>query len=339
MPPSVIRPVIPEGVNPPAADPGFWSRPPLSRDYTSQAPHRMPSQSHPPPQMVNPAVMPSRPYTEPTTSSPTSSSSFSSPPFKPFQPLPEIRRSKPPTPPPKLLDLPPYRDTLSHLSHPTPGIRSEALEIIRDREKTNIHKAHEEWRKQDERRERIIREKKEERERLISGASTIRAPTMQTVTTLVVDPTTVRQAPPPPPPPKEKRPFWRRLFHSGRPNNSQRQPMMSQPLQANGHVVIPIDPQHAITTIQGVVVPMQVPSQPQTSSSSTWQGSGDVPQTQAPPVIPVTPGRRYSSNVIPGAVGPQVAMPSPSVYPKRRSTTPDFTPPPTAAFFSIPAQV
>ena len=199
-------------------------------------------------------------FTEQTTSNGTST--LPSPPFKPFQPLPEIPWTKPPTPPPKLLDLPPYRDTLSYLSHPTPKIRSKALEIIRDREKTDIHRVREEWKRQDGEREKAVREKEGERERLIGGASTVRAPNMQTVTALVVDPAAMPQPPPPPPPKKEKKPFWRKLFQSSHSR---------QPAPTNGPVIIPIPPQQVLPSVPGGVVPMQEPSQSHTSSSTTHQ--------------------------------------------------------------------
>lgn len=359
IPPSVNPPVVPQHAASPTND---WRRPSHSQyhpHHPSQSHHRMPSQSHPPFQPVNPGVIPPRPFPEPVSSSPTST--FSSPPFKPFQPLPEIRRHRPPTPPPKLLDITPYRDTFSYLSHPSPGSKSRALEIIQNRERTNVHKAHEEWRRQDEERERAIKEKKEERERLVSGANTITAPTMQTVTALVVDPTNIQQPIPPPPPPKEKRPFWRRLFHPNRPGQSQiqsrQQTAVTIPAQPSGPVMIPLGAQQAITSIPGVVVPVQIASQSQTqtqtqshsqsqshtqsqsqsSSSSSQQSSGGTSETvQGTPVIPASSRSRFASG---GAAGPHMAFPSPFGYPDGRSTTPDVRPPPTAAFFSIPTPV
>lgn len=334
IPPSVNPPVIPE-------DPSsrYWSRPTRSQhhpQYPSQGHYRMPSRSHSPVQPINPILVAPPPFPEPTSSVPTSS--LPSPPFKPFQPLPEIRRIKPPTPPPKLLELAPYRDTFSHLSHPSPDSRSRALEIIQNREKTDIHRVHEEWRKRDEEREKIIREKKEERERLISGASTITAPTMQTVTALVVDPTNIQQ--PPPPPRKEKKPFWRKFFHPNRSEYHREQSATTLHTQAHGPVIIPIGPQQALPSIPGVVVPVQIASQTQSSSSTTMQSSGRVAQpTLTPAVIPVSPRMRHTGGVVPDAVGPPVIMPSPYVQRTVRSTTPDILPPPTAAFFSIPAPV
>ncbi|KAF9651239.1 hypothetical protein BDM02DRAFT_3127165 [Thelephora ganbajun] len=341
IPPSVNPPVVPQDVISSTTDSEYWRRavPSQHPNRPLQSHYRRPSQSRPPVQPVTPAVMPLQPFTEPISSSQTSS--FPSPPFKPFQPLPEIRRSKPPTPPPKLLDLAPYRETLPYLSHPSPASKNKALEIIQNKEKTDIHRAHEEWKKQDEEREKVIREKKEERERLISGTNTIRAPTMQTVTALVVDPTTI-QPPlllPPPLPKKEKKSLWKRLFQSGKSDHSKQQTAMKQPAQATGPVVIPIGPQHVLSSIPGIVVPMQAPSQYSSSSSSTHQSPGHVARpTPTPAVVPVIPGMMYSG-VIPEAVGPPVVMPSPSVRPKVRSTTPDISPPPTAAFFSIPRAV
>jgi len=334
IPPSVNPPVIPQEVITPTTDSEYWRRAghPQHPHYPSQSHHRRPSQSHPPVQPVNPIVMPPQPFTEPTTS--TRTSSLRSPPFKPFQPLPEIPRTKPPTPPPKLLDLPPYRDTLSHLSHASPASKTKALEIIQNREKRDIRRAHEEWKEQDEKREKAIKEKKEERERLISGASTISAPTMQTVTALVVDPTTAQQ--PPPPPKKEKRSFWKKLLHPGKSDHSRQQPAARQPMTvANGPVIIPIGPQQVLPSIPGVVVPMQMPSQSYTSTHPNPVHV--VQQTPAPPVIPVSPGRMRAGGVIPGTPGPPAAMPSPLLQPTARSTTPGISPPPNAAFFSIPA--
>ena len=334
IPPSVNPPVIPQD---PTADSRFWRGPPHPQhhlQYLPQGHHRVPSQSHSPVQPVNPVIMTPRPFTEPISSAPTSS--LPSPPFKPFQPLPEIRRAKPPTPPPKLLELAPYRDTFSHLSQPSPASRSRALEIIQNREKTDIHRAHEEWRRQDEEREKIIQEKREERERMINGANTITAPTMQTVTTLVVDPTNVRQ--PPPPPRKEKKPFWRKLFNSSKSVHNRQQSATMVPVQANGSVVVPIGPQQMLPSIPGIVVPMQTTSQSQSSSSPTLQGPGYVAQpTPAPAVIPVTPGVRHTGGVMPNAVGPPVVMPSPFIQQTARSTTPDISPPPNAAFYAFPA--
>jgi hypothetical protein len=334
IPPSVNPPVVPED---PTAGSRYWRRPAHSQHphYPLQGHHRMPSRQHSPVQPVNPVMMTPRPYAEAMSSIPTSS--FPSPPFKPFEPLPEVRRVKPPTPPPKLLELAPYRDAFSYLSHPTPNSRSLALEIIQNREKTDIHRAHEDWRRRDEERERIIKEKKEERERLISGAR-IAAPTMQTVTTLVVDPTNIQQ-PPPPPPRKEKKPFWRKLFHSTRSDHNRQQPSGSTlPTQANGPVIVPFGPQQMLPAVPGVVVPVQIGSQSQSSSSPTLQNSGQFAQpTPGPAVIPVSPGSRYTRGVIPDAVGPPVVLPSPFIQQTVRSTTPDISPPPTAAFYSIPA--
>ena len=342
IPPSVNPPVVPQDVISPKTDPDYWRRAAAHAQHhhhPSQSHHRRPSQSRPPVLPVNPPVMP-RHFSEPTST--TATSSFSSPPFKPFDPFPEIRGAKPPTPPPKLPDLAPYnREMPSYLSYPTPVIRSRALEIINNKEKTDIHRAHEEWRRQDEEREKVIKEKKEERERLISGASTIMAPTMQTVTALVVDPTNVQQPPPPPPP---KRSLWQKLFRS-RSGRSRQQPVMNQPPQMTGPVIIPIGPQQVLPSVPGVVVPMQVPTQVPTqvpmqaptyshsSSSHTHDSPAHASQSMpTPAVIPVSPGRTYGG-VIPGAVGQRVGMPSPYLHQAQRSTTPDIPPPPTAAFF------
>jgi hypothetical protein len=266
-------------------------------------------------------------------------SSLPSPPFKPFQPLPEVPRRKPPTPPPKLLDFPPYRDTFSYLAEPSQVCKTEALEILQNKEMTDVHRAREEWKKQDEERERIIKEKKEERERLLSGTGTIRAPTMQTVTALVVDQKDIQQ-PPPPPPPKEKRSLWKRLFGPGKSGRSKQQPVAEQPTQMNAPVIIPFDPQRGLSSIPGAVIPMQMSSHPHSSSSHTLLSPGRVVQpTPAPAVIPVSPGRTYGGGVMPGAVGPQVVMPAPSIYPTHRSTTPNTSPPPNTPFFSIPAAI
>lgn len=338
IPPSVNPPVVPQEVISSTTDSEYWGRAGHLQHphHPPQSHHQRPSQSHPPVQPVNPAVMPPtvmppQPFTEPTTS--TRTSTFRSPPFKPFQPLPEIPRTKPPTPPPKLLNLPPYTDTLSYLSHPSPASKNKALEIIENKEKRDIHRAREEWKKQDEEREKAIKEKREERERLISGASTISAPAMQTVTALVVDPTTAQQ--PFPPPKKEKKPFWKKLLHPGKSDRGRPEhPAAKHPVLANGPVIIPIGPQQVLPSIPGVVMPMQTSSQSYTSSSSTHQSPGHVTQP-TPAVIPVSPGRGYAGGVIPGAT----AMPSPFLQPTARSTTPDTSPPPTAAFFSIPAAV
>lgn len=337
IPPSVNPPVVPQEAVTSTTDSEYWGRAGHSQHrHPSQSHHRRPSQAHPPVQPVIPTVMPPQPFTEPTMS--TRTSSLRSPPFKPFQPLPEIARTKPPTPPPKLLDLPPYKDTFAHLSHPTPRSKEKALEIIQNREKRDIHRAREEWRKEDEEREKAIKEKKEERERLISGASTISAPTMKTVTALVVDPTATQQ--PPLPPKKEKKSFWRKLLHPGKSSRSRQQPAASQTAVANGPVIIPIGPQQVLPSIPGVVMPVQVPGQSYTSTLPMDQNPGHVAQPMpAPPVIPVSPGRMRTGGVIPGPVQPSVAMPSPFLYPIVRSTTPDTSPPPTAAFFSIPATV
>lgn len=345
IPPSVNPPVVPQDVISPRTDPEYWRRAAQSHQHQrhpSQNHHGRPSQSHPPvmPVMsVNPPVMPMpRPFSEPTST--TVTSTLPSPPFKPFEPLPEYARTKPPTPPPKLLDLAPYRDTLSYLSHPSPASRTRALEIIQNKEMTDIHRAHEEWRKQDEEREKVIREKREERERLIGGRNTIRAPTMQTVTALMVDPTTV----PPPPPPKEKRPLWRKLFRSRKPDRSRQQPAMQQHAQVNAPVIIPIGPQQVLPSIPGVVMPMQMPtssnsnSHTHTHSSTSQTDSSPTRVAPTPAVIPVTPGRIYGGG-IPNAVGPPVVMPSPFLHHPQRSTTPDISPPPTAAFYSIPTAI
>jgi hypothetical protein len=332
IPPAVNPPVVPQDVISPRTDPDYWRRAGHSPQYRrppSQNHHRRPSQSHPPVQPVNPPVMPSLHYSDPTSG--TLTSSFSSPPFKPFQPLPEIRRTKPPTPPPKLLELAPYRDAFPDLSRPTPTSRARALEIIQNTERTDIQLAQEEWRRQDEEREKIIQEKREERERLISGASTIRAPTMQTVTALVVDPTNVQ---PPPPPPKEKRSLWKRLFRPGRSSHSDQQSTARQPTQANGANIIPIDAQFVLPSIPGLVVPMPVPNDPQPSSSQTQSSPRHVAQPTPTPVIPGRSGT-IRSGALPNSVGPQVVMPSPFLQHVHRSTTPDHSPP-NAAFNSMP---
>lgn len=338
IPPSVNPPVVPPEVISSTTESEYWRRPgpPQHGHHPSQGHYRRPSRSHTPVQPVNPAVMPSQPFTEPTTS--TRTSSLSSPPFKPFRPLPEITRTRPPPPPPRLLDLAPYRDSLSYLSHPSPGSKTEALEIIRNRDRRDIHRAREEWRREDEARARTIREKKEERERIISGANTINAPTMQTVTALVVDPATAQQ--PPPPPKKEKKSFWKRLLRPGKSDRNKQQPAVNRTVLANGPVVIPIGPQQVLASIPGVVGPVQMTSQSQTSSSLTDQSSGSTLQpTSAPPVIPISPGRTRTGPVIPGAIGQQSPMPSPFLHPTGRSTSPDISPPPTAAFFTMPAPI
>ncbi|KAF9780041.1 hypothetical protein BJ322DRAFT_1084297, partial [Thelephora terrestris] len=121
IPPSVNPPVVPHDAPSPTTDSGHWRRPPHSGyhpHHPSQIHHRRPSQSHPPVHPVNPAVIPSRHFPEPTSSTPTST--LRSPPFKPFEPLPDLRRPGPPPPPPKIFDNAPYRDMFSHLSHPSP---------------------------------------------------------------------------------------------------------------------------------------------------------------------------------------------------------------------------
>ena len=342
IPPTVNPPVVPQDVISPRPDPDYWKRAGQSQQHQrhpSQSHHRRPSQSHPPIMSVNPPVMPvPRPFSEPTST--TVTSTLASPPFKPFQPLPVIERAKPPTPPPKLLDITPYRETLSYLSRPTEACRTKALEILQNKDLTDVERAHEEWRKQDEEREKFIREKKEERRRLVDGASTIRAPTMQTVTALVVDPTTMQQ--PPPPPKKDKRPLWRKLFRSGKSDHNKRQLDAQQSAQASGPVIIPIGPQQvlpSLPSVPGVVVPMQMPSSSRSSSSRTHDSPGRFAQpTSTPAVIPVTPGRTYG-RAMPSPAGRPVGMPSPSHHLPRRSTTPDVSPPPTAAFYSIPNPV
>ena len=342
IPPSVNPPVVPRDVTTPTTESEYWRRAgyPQHPRRPSQSHYRRPSQSHPPVQPVNPAVMPPQPFTEPMTS--TRTSSLTSPPFKPFQPLPELTGTKLPTPPQKLLDLPPYRETLSHLSKATSMEKVRAVEILQNSEERNIKRAREEWKKQDEEREKAIREKREERDRLISGVSTISAPTMQTVTALVVDPTTAQQ--PPPPPKKEKKSFWRKLFRPGKSKHSRQQPAATQHTVANGHVIIPIAPQQVLPSIPRVAVPVPQPASSQSytsSSSSTYQNPGYVAQpTSAPPVIPVSPGRTYTSGVMPDAGGQQVPVPSPFLRQRVGSTTPDNSPPPPAGpFFSIPGTV
>jgi hypothetical protein len=333
IPPSVNPPVVPRDVITPTTDSEYWRGAGHQQHprRPSQSHYRRPSQSHPPVQPVNPGVIPSHPFTEATTS--TMTSSFRSPPFKPFQPLPEVIRAKPPPPPPKLLD------TFSHLSHPSPESKNKALEIIKNRDKRDISRTHEEWRRKDAEREKAIRETKEARQRLISGASTINAPTMQTVTALVVDPTTAQQ--PPPPPKKEKKSFWRKLLHPRKYGHRRQQPAAEQATVANGPVIIPIGPQQVLPSIPGVVVPVEIHNQSYpTSSSSTDQDSRHAMQPmQTPAVIPVSPGRRRTHSVIHGAVGTPMAMPSPFLQPTARSTTPNISPPPTAAFFSIPPTI
>lgn len=351
IPPSVNPPVVPQDVVSPRTDPEYWRRPAATPHHHPQSHYRGPSQSHPPVLPVNPAVMPPRPFSEPTSSTMTLSLS---PPFKPFPPLPEINRTKPPTPPPKLLDLAPYRDTFSHFAHPSPDSRNKALEIIQDRGKTDVRRAHEEWRRQDEEREKVVREKKEARDRLISGANTIMAPTMQTLTTLVVDPTT--REPQPPPPREKKRSLWSRLFKPGKSGRNRRQSSML----SNGPLVVPIDPRQVLPSIPGVVIPMDVPmdvpvdvrvdapTQSQSSTSQTQSqtprqtprhGFRQMPTPAATLVNPSTPAPKYGGPVIPGAVGPPVVMPSPFLYRIQRSTTPELSPPPTAAFYSIPSPI
>lgn len=337
IPPAVNPPVVPQEVISSTTESEYWRRPvpPQHGHHPSQGHYRRPSQSHTPVQPVNPGVMPHRPFTEPTTSSGVSTL-LPSPPFKPFQPLPAIVRTKPPTPPPKLLDLAPYRETLSYLSQPSPDCRTKALEIIQNRDRRDIHRAREEWRRQDELREKAIKEKKEERQRIISGGNTINAPTMQTVTALVVDPATAQQ--PPPPPKKEKRSFWKKLLHPGKSDRNKQQTATQRTVLANGPVVIPIGPQQVLPSIPGVVLPAQMTGQPQTSSSSTDQSYGHPVQPMpAPPVVPISPARTHTGPVIPGAIGPQVVMPSPFLQPTARSTTPNISPPPNAAFYTIPA--
>ena len=342
IPPSVNPPVVPRDVTTPTTESEYWRRAghPQHPRRPSQGHYRRPSQSHPPVQPVNPTVMPPQPFTEPMTS--TRTSSLTSPPFKPFQPLPEMTETRLPTPPQKLLDLPPYRETLSHLSRASSLEKTRAVEILQNREERNIKRAREEWKKQDEEREKAIREKKEERERFISGVSTLSAPTMQTVTALVVDPATTQQ--PPPLPKKEKKSFWRKLFRPGKSKHSKQQPAATQHAVASRPVIIPIGPQQVLPSIPRVAVPMQPPASSQSytsSTSSTYQNPEHTVQpTSAPPVIPVSPGRVYAPGVTRGARGQSGPVPSPFLQQRVGSTTPDNSPPPAAgAFFSIPATV
>ena len=391
IPPSVNPPVVPQDVISPLTDTDDWRRPVqphLHQQHPSPSHYRIPSSSHPPVIPMNPSAMPQpQPFSQPASI--TETSSFSSPPFKPFKPLPVIARTKPPTPPPKMMELPTYQAKSPSLAKPTETVKSEAREIIHNKAKTDIQRAHEEWKKQDEERERVIREKKEERERLISGGSTIRAPTMQTVTALVVDPSTVQQ--PPPPPKKEKRSLWSKLFRSGKSDHKKQQSAAKQPVhmvQTAGPVVIPIGPQHVLPSIPGVVMHVQeTPSQ--SSSSGTHrnpgQGQGHSPGRShsghspgrshsghspgrshsghspgrshsghnpgrspgrspghvfqpipTPAIIPTTPGSRYGG-VMPNRQS--VGMPSPFIYQGQRSTTPEISPPPNAAFFSVPSPI
>ena len=297
IPASVNPPVVPQDVISPITDSDDWRRPvqPHHQRQPSQNHYRVPSSSHPPVIPINPSVSMPQPFSQPTTS--TETSSFSSPPFKPFKPLPVIARTKPPMPPPKMAELPTYKAKLPSLDKPTEIIKTEAHEIIHNRAKTDRQLAHEEWRRQDEEREKVIREKKEERERLISGASTIRAPTMQTVTALVVDPTTVQQ--PPPPPKKEKRSLWSKLFRSGKSDHRKQQQFTAkQPVhtvQANGSVVIPIGPQHVLPSIPGVVMHMQeAPGQSSTSGTSNSPGRSHSGHSPSRSHSIHSPGRSHS---------------------------------------------
>ena len=391
IPPSVNPPVVPQDVISPRTDTDDWRRPvqPHHQRRPSQVHYRVPSSSQPPVIPMNPSVIPPQPFSQPTLSNETPS--LSSPPFKPFKPLPVIARTSPPTPPPKMVELPTYKVKTPILDKPTETVKREADEIIHNKAKTDIQRAHEEWKRQDEEREKVIREKKEERDRLISGASTIRAPTMQTVTALVVDPATVQQ--PPPLPKKEKRSLWSKLFRSGKSDHRKQQQLAAKQavhtVQANGPVVIPIGPQHVLPSIPGVVMHVQeAPGQSSssgTSDSPSRSHSGHSPgrshsghspgrsqsgrnpvrspgrthsvhspgrshsghnpgrspghvfqQMPTPAVIPTTPGSRYGG-AMPNAVGPQVVMPSPYLYPGQRSTTPEISPPSNAAFFSFPS--
>jgi len=381
IPPSVNAPVVPQDVISPITDPDDWRRPVQPHHHQrqpSQGHYRVPSSSQPPVIPINPSVMP-QPFSQPTLS--TETSSFSSPPFKPFKPLPVIARTKPPTPPPKMMVLPTYKARSPYLVKPMETVKTEAQEIIHNKAKTDIQRAHEEWLRQDEEREKVIKEKREERERLISGASTIRVPvpTMQTVTALVVDPTTVQQ--PPPPPKKEKRSLWAKLFRSGKSDHKKRQLAAKQPVQTVQANVIPIGP-HALPSIPGVMMHVQEASISQSSSSGTHhspgRGQGRSPgrshsghspgrshsghspgrshsghnpgrspgrspghifqPTPTPAVIPTTPGSRYGG-VMPNTPGPRMGMPSPYLYQGQRSTTPEISPPPNAAFFSFPSPI
>jgi len=138
-------------------------------------------------------------------------------------------------------------------------------------------------------------------------------------------------------------------------------------LQANGPVVIPIDPQHVLPSIPGVMVHHHTHEDSTHSSSSNTQDSssrstsrhspgpsrtlspgrshrnspgrspGHIYQpTPTPAVIP--PGSRYAG-MMPNAVGQTKGMPSPYLYQGQRSTTPEISPPPNAAFYSIPSPI
>lgn len=387
IPPSVNPPVIPQDVISPMTDPNDWRRPvqsPHHQRTPSQNHYRIPSSSHPPVIPINPSVMPQpqpfahQPYSQPTSSAEISS--FSSPPFKPFKPLPVIARTKPPTPPPKMVALPTYKAKSPYLVKPMETVKTEAQEIMYNKAKRDIQSAQEEWERQDEEREKVIREKREERERLINGTSAIRVPvpTMQTVTALVVDPTTVRQLPPPPK--KEKRSLWAKLFRSGKSNHKKRQLVAEEPVQTIQANVIPIRPQHVVPSIPGVMMHVQeTPTSSRSSSSGTHSSpatghsghspgrsnsghgpgrsnSGHSPgrshsgrspgrspghlfqSMPTPAVIPTTPGSRYGG-AMPNAVGQPMGTPSPFIYQGQRSTTPEISPPPNAAFFSFPSPI
>jgi hypothetical protein len=114
-----------------------------------------------------------------------------SPPFKPFPPLPRTHRHRPPTPPKNIMALSPYKNTFKELVHPTPNTRAKALEIIRDPERTNIETVRRRWQMEDEEREKMIKEKREMRERLINGS--VAVPASLAPTLVATDPRFIKK--------------------------------------------------------------------------------------------------------------------------------------------------
>lgn len=219
---------------------------------------------------------------------------MTSPPFKPFAPLPPSRVQRPPTPPENI-----YKNSFSHLLHPTPNTQARVLEIIENPDRRNIEIVKDQWKRRDEEREKELQEKREQRTRLLNGAVPIPAPVVQA-------PPSLSTAPRPPPKKKARKSLFASLFGRRDDPNTGLQPSAAsvaatspRPSIYTSHmsphpsmrVATPAHSEH-VTMPTPAVIPspfMRSPGQPPRSTTPPFS-----PLNPNPGFVEITPTNKYA---------------------------------------------
>jgi hypothetical protein len=167
--------------------------------------------------------------------------------------------------------------------HPSPNTHARVIEIIENPEQTNIDNLKEQWKKQDEEREKQIREKREQRDKLLSGALPIVPQVARSIST------SISTDPRPPPKPKKTR---KSLFDSLFRRRDDQNPY-TDATAANPATVPPV---HMMSSVPSNSISMPTPTViPSPYLSSPLQAMGSTTPPFSPPhQVEITATNKYA---------------------------------------------